>query len=526
MPQIEKPNGNTGRGKKNVLLITADQWRGDCLSAVHHPLVKTPMMDELAADAALFSNHYTTCVPCGPARASLYTGMYLQNHRSCRNGTPLDERFTNLALEARKAGYDPVLFGYSDTSRDPRHTPLETIKETSYEGVLPGFHAELSLPDHAKPWRDYLSAKGYDIDEAPFAPARSGDDAYMETKDKGCSLAPTQYAPEDSPTAFLAGHVIDYLSRQQQDGWFVHASFLRPHPPFIAPEPYNAMYNAADVPEPIYERDLTAHRKSHPWLELAFMPRGDWPDRWMYETLAGADYDRNVRQLRATYYGLVTKIDHYIGQVIAQLKRSGAYDNTLIIVTSDHGEMLGDHWLFGKRSFYDQSYHIPLIIRDPRRQADAARGVPVAAFSESIDIMPTILNWLEIDVPRQCDGASLLPLAAGTTPENWRTEVHWEYDFRDVQDPWIETTLDIALDHCTLNVIRDEAYKYVHFTALPPLFFDLKNDPDECNNLADDPGYTQIMLHYAQKMLSWRMANDERTLTAMTLTTGGVVERR
>ena len=105
---------------RNVLLITVDQWRGDCLGVVGHPVVRTPNLDRLADEGVLFRRHYAQAVPCGPSRASLHTGQYLMKHRSALNGTPLDARFTNLALEARAAGYDPVLFGYTDASPDPR----------------------------------------------------------------------------------------------------------------------------------------------------------------------------------------------------------------------------------------------------------------------------------------------------------------------------------------------------------------------------------------------------------------------
>lgn len=105
---------------RNFLLITADQWRADCLGAVGHPVVRTPTLDRLVAAGTLFRRHYTVASPCGPSRASLWTGTYACNHRSVTNGTPLDARFTNLALEARAAGYAPVLFGYTDTSTDPR----------------------------------------------------------------------------------------------------------------------------------------------------------------------------------------------------------------------------------------------------------------------------------------------------------------------------------------------------------------------------------------------------------------------
>ena len=118
----------------NVLFITADQWRGDCLSALGHPQLKTPNLDQLASDGVIFKNQYAQAVPCGPSRASLYTGMYLHNHRSLLNGTPLDARHTNVALEARKSGYAPALFGYTDVSLDPRTQEVSG----GYEGVLPG----------------------------------------------------------------------------------------------------------------------------------------------------------------------------------------------------------------------------------------------------------------------------------------------------------------------------------------------------------------------------------------------------
>ncbi|MBL8703937.1 MAG: sulfatase-like hydrolase/transferase, partial [Rhodospirillales bacterium] len=123
----------------NVLLITADQWRAECLSSLGHPTVKTPHLDALAREGVTFTRHYTQCVPCGPSRTSLLTGMYMMNHRSLRNGTPLDARFTSLALEMRKLGYDPALIGYTDTSLDPRGRPDKDPMLHTYAGTMPGF---------------------------------------------------------------------------------------------------------------------------------------------------------------------------------------------------------------------------------------------------------------------------------------------------------------------------------------------------------------------------------------------------
>src|SRR5690349_8925140 len=129
----------------NVLFITGDQWRFDALSALGHPVVSTPNLDALAADGALFRRHFTNASPCGPSRSSLHTGLYLMTHRSGRNGTPLDARFTNWAKELRKAGYDPSLIGYTDISADPRvHAPGDPALKT-YEGVLPGLRPHVLM---------------------------------------------------------------------------------------------------------------------------------------------------------------------------------------------------------------------------------------------------------------------------------------------------------------------------------------------------------------------------------------------
>ena len=122
----------------------------------------------------------------------------------------------------------------------------------------------------------------------------------------------------------------------------------------------------------------------------------------------------DVSQARATYYGMASEVDAQIGRLLDYLHVSGAYDETLVVFTSDNGEQLGDHWQFAKYAYFDQSFHIPLIVRDPRAQADAARGRQVEAFSENVDVMPTILDCLGLDIPAQCDGESLLPFCHGS----------------------------------------------------------------------------------------------------------------
>ncbi|WP_119460073.1 alkaline phosphatase family protein [Rhodospirillaceae bacterium SYSU D60014] len=509
---------------RKVLFISADQWRGECLSTLGHPCVRTPHLDALAAEGVLFRRHYTQASPCGPARTSLLTGLYMMNHRSVRNGTPLDARHTNLALEARKGGYEPTLFGYTDTSVDPRGRAPGDPALRTYEGVLPGMAVGLQLPDHMAAWIADLKAKGYSIggredvyDPVPDYPGAEG---------RGASFRPPVFTAEDSETTFVADAVLKFLSVRQDQPWFVHPVFLRPHPPLVAPEPYNNLYDPAAVPMPVRAPSPAAEAAQHPFLAYALE---DPPDLGWYcdERIHLPEIEeREMRQIRATYYGLISQVDDQIGRLMAHLKATGEDEHTLVVFTCDHGEMLGDHWLWGKPGYFDPSFHIPLIIRDPRKEADGSRGRVVEDFTEAVDVMPTILDWLGLEVPPHCDGRSLRPFLDGERPTDWRQEVHWEYDFRDPVNQRPETALGLASDQCTLNVIRDRRYKYVHFTALPPLLFDLESDPQELVNLAEDPAYAPVVLAFAQKMLSWRMCHDERTLTGLFLTKDGVVERR
>ena len=219
-----------GARARNVLFITADQFRGDCLSALGHPLVRTPNLDALAADGTLFTRHYAQCAPCGPSRASLYTGLYMHTHRSVRNGTPLDGRHTNIALETRKAGYRPALFGYTDTSLDPRFHPEDVISRVGYQGVLPGFDDVVHLTDSLDPWIAHLKDRGYTI------PENSRDiynpvNGYPGAEGRGRAYAPPIYSDADSEAAFLTDAIVDYV-KATPDPWFVHVSYLPPHPPF------------------------------------------------------------------------------------------------------------------------------------------------------------------------------------------------------------------------------------------------------------------------------------------------------
>lgn len=511
--------------EKNVLLITADQWRGDCLGVANHPVVKTPNLDALAQEAVRYQQHYSGAAPCGPARACLYTGLYQMNNRVCTNGTPLDDRHDTLGRAARRAGYDPVLFGYTDQTIDPREVNAADPRTRTYEGVLPGFERRAGWPDDELPWLSWLASQGYENPMSGLSQKKIHQPA------DGVADPPTQspprYRAEHTQTAYLTDEFTRWLGEQkyqhneQRPGWFAHLSFLRPHPPFCVPEPYSSQFDPADIPAFVGEKSVEDVASQHPYLDYvlrhltkdSFLPGvGGLVRDWQ-----AAD----LKTLAAIYYGMIAEVDAQLGRLFATIKNEGCWDNTIIVFTSDHGEQMGDHCLLGKMGFYDQSYHVPLIIRDPGNKS--SHGQSVDLFTESVDIMPTLLDLVGQPIPAQLDGKSLLTTLRGETPSMWRASAHWEFDFRTVISQQAEQELHLPSQLCNLSVIRDNSFKYVHFAGMPPLLFDLSKDPGETNNLAEHESYQSIRLYLAEKLLRWRAEHLDQSLALTQMGDHGAV---
>ncbi|MFM8827224.1 MAG: sulfatase-like hydrolase/transferase [Actinomycetota bacterium] len=470
----------------NVLLITLDQFRGDCLSSAGHPVVRTPNLDALSAEGVRFARHFSQSSPCSPGRASLYTGTYQMNHRVVANGTPLDARFDNVALAARRAGMNPVLFGYTDQSIDPRDAAgPDDPRLSRYEGILPGFDCLLDLSGSHAPWLEWLAGRGVHVDSAVHA------------------LSTEHERPAElSVSRFMTDRLIEWIGAQDGN-WFAHASYIRPHPPYSAAGEWSAEYAEDSVGEPI--APVADPEKFH---ELMLQ---------LESTRAPADA-AGMRRMRAQYFGMVSEVDHQLGRLWAALRESGRWDDTVIIVTADHAELLGDHGLREKVGYWETSQHIPCIIRDPRRPA--AHGTVVDVFTENVDIMPTLCEVMGLDVPHQCDGLPLTPFLEGAEPPWWRTAAHWEYDWRfaliqlgvEFAWPWKR-----SLEKQNLCVHRTDDIAYVQFGDGRHLCFDLAADPTWRTECTDQ----SRVLRAAQELLTWRMQMTERQHTGFLVEHGG-----
>jgi len=470
----------------NILLVTLDQFRGDALSCAGHPVVKTPNLDRLAEEGVRFARHYSQAAPCGPGRASLYTGLYQMNHRVVANGTPLDTRFDNVAKAARRAGYVPTLFGYTDQAMDPREAEgPQDPRLSSYEGILPGFEEGLHLPEgNPAAWVGWLKERGHALpDEA-----------------KAVIAGEPERPAEHSMAAFLTDRFLGWLGRQEKP-WFAHVSHLRPHPPYAAAGRFAKLYDPDAMPMPIAPAD--ARHRLHDGLlrERAFAAPKD---------------EAAMRRLTSQYFGMVSETDFQLGRIFEALEARDQWNDTFIVITSDHGEHLGDHGLLQKGGFFESSYHVLCVVRDPQGR----KGAVLDAFSENVDVFPTLCDAMGVPVPAQCDGLPLTPFLKGETPPFWRDAAHWEYDWRagfiakkPHSWPW-----DRRLERQNLAVRRDRDSAFIHFADGTSLCFDLAAD-SSWRTEARDPAF---VLKKAQAMLSWRAQHTERTLSDMLTQDGGI----
>ncbi|HEY5267261.1 MAG TPA: sulfatase-like hydrolase/transferase [Acidimicrobiales bacterium] len=465
----------------NVLFITLDQFRGDSYGAAGHPLIKTPTLDRVAAEGVRLERHFSQAAPCSPGRAALYTGMYQMNNRVVANGTPLAHGFDNLALVARRAGYDPTLFGYTDQGVDPSQARgVDDPRLDYYDGILPGFSVGLYLPESQAGWVQYLRAKGYDVESGWAGPLRGEPDRPVE----------------DSLSGFLTTRFLDWLDHQES-GWFAHLSYLRPHPPYAAAGEFSTMYDPADMEMPI---SPVESGRRHPLHEAALT----------WGASSAPTDEVAMRYLKSQYYGMISEVDSQLGRVVHALEEREEWSDTLVVVTSDHGEQLGDHGLIEKLGFFPQSYHILGLWRDPRSPG----GASISHFTENVDLLPTLADALGIDEPVQCDGHSLAPLFDGTDVA-WRDAAHYEWDSRYflLREAGASQASNEALARRNLAVSLSDDVAYVQFGDGSFKCFDLVADPTWRTECQD----TDRVLRAAQQQLVWRQKHLRHDLTNMLL---------
>lgn len=485
-----RPSANDGAAPlRNVLFVMCDQLRWDHLSCYGHPVLRTPNLDALARRGVRFDRAYVQSAVCGPSRMSYYTGRYVASHGTTWNHVPLPAAQVTLGEMLAAHGRNVTLAGKTHVIPDRAGIHRFGIDPESQMGqlILGGGFLQMDRYDgHSPPgfesgYAAYLRKHGYDSPDPWTDFVIAGRDT-NGTRASGWLLRnahlPALVEEVHSETAYMTDRAIEFVRRQADTPWVLHLSYIKPHWPLLAPAPYHDLYRGYEQ-SPI--RNLRELEEAHPVLAAY---------RRAHEDCRSYADEAVVRHVRPTYMGFVRQVDDHLGRLMAELARSGRLEDTLIIFTSDHGDHFGDHSLGEKEIFYEAAVRVPMIVVDPRPQADAARGSTCDRFVEAVDIVPTILESIGLPVPtHRVEGRSLLPLLAGEAPANWRDQTWSELDFayRDAR-----RVLGLKPGQCRAWMVRTERWKYVHWQAMRPQLFDLREDPDEFVDLGADPGYEAV----------------------------------
>jgi arylsulfatase A-like enzyme len=493
---------------KNVLFIMCDQLRHDYLGCTGHPTIRTPNIDALAKRGVRFSRSYVQSPICGPSRMSTYTGRYVRSHGSDYNNVPLRVGEWTLGDHLTSFGARAVLCGKTHARADiegmerlgidPKGAHGRRIAEAGFDvwDRLDGLHPPgVRMPSH---YNDYLRDHGFD-GESPWqdwaasvvAPDGTIRDGWLNEN----ADLPARIPEEHSETAYSTNRAMEFIESAHAAPWCLHLSYIKPHWPIVAPAPYNDMYGPDDVvPVVRAEHELDA---AHPVYRHAQKAR----HATVYERQGARD------KMIAAYMGLITQIDDHIGRLMAWLDETGRTRDTLIIFTSDHGDYLGDHWMGEKLYFHEPSVRVPLIVVDPSKEAEATRGTVDERLTESIDLVPTIVEFMGGEVRENIlEGRSLLPLVRGQDIP-WRDCVFSQADFGRSA---ARTALARPTSHCRMVMAFDGRWKYVHTEGMRAMLFDLETDPEEFTDLGEHPDFEAERQRMQAHVLDWSIGANSR----------------
>ena len=496
----------------NILFIMYDQLRFDYLSCAGHPHLHTPNFDRVAEKGVRFTNAYVQSPICGPSRMSYYTGRYSSSHGAQWNGYPLRVGEITLSDHLRKAGVGSWLIGKTHMKADAEGMARLGLSPDSIIGArqkecgfdvwvrddgLWGEGPDGFYDEKRSPYNEYLKSRGYDSPNpwADFANAGVEDGEKASGWMFNNADKPANIRECDSETPWLTDRAIDFI-KQAKEPWCAHVSYIKPHWPYIVPAPYHEMYGFNHVP--VANRHPSEREDPHP-VYGAFMNN----------KIAAAFQQDDVRaKVIPAYMGLIKQCDDHLGRLLDHLEETGKMNETMIVLCSDHGDYLGDHWLGEKDLFHEESVKIPLIIYDPRDEADRTRGTTCNALVEAIDIAPTLVEASGGKIADHIlEGRSLMPWINGETPV-WRDYVISEYDYCLTPAKQI---LKVSNRDARLFMVFDGRYKMVHAEGgFRPMLFDLEADPKELQDLGKSDAHQAEMKRLYEYLAQWGRRMSQR----------------
>jgi len=456
--------------RPNVVLFVADQWRGKEVGYRGHQMIETPHLDRLAAEGGGFRNCFTQDPVCTPSRCSFATGWYphVSGHRTMHH--MLRRHEPNLLRYFKEAGYHVWWGGKNDM------IPLGEVEATCDERV--DGHGDREVV-HGGPWEP-----GHRLFHTFL---------WGEVPKNHEHVVGDEYVTEQA---------VEFIERPHSKPFFMLVNQSLPHPPYAVCEPYYSMYDRGRVPLPI-----------RPPVDFAGKPR--MLPRLHERMRIGKMTEEELRELVAVYYGMITKTDHNLGCILDALQETGAWDNTIVVATSDHGDYAGDYGVTEKaqNTFEDVLANVPLAIRVPGHEPLPAVS---DALVETLDIFGTLTEACGVEVGHTNFSRSLLPVLAGETTEHRdhvfteggarREEVHThETDLPEENIYWARLGVQMNEPEChgKAVMIRSKDWKYVRRLYDTDELYDLTRDPEEVRNVIDDPKFEPVRRELAEAMLDW-----------------------
>ncbi len=453
----------------HILILMPDQLRADCMGCAGNEIIQTPNLDRLAAEGVRFTHAVTTSPLCMPARASFVSGLYSHNHGMWSNAGQLPAEDETFCHHLQRTGYYTAHVGKSHFyAHGGRH--LREYEPYMHARGLDWVH------ETTGPWAT-MRTDSYMTDRwAELGLLKAFRDDYQRRRDTG----PTAVWPSPLPVEeFLDGYIgrqaVEWVEGYEGDKpTCLFVGFGGPHEPWDAPGNYATMYG--------------------PDAMGLGIPAPDPPD-WLPASAArrqtqgrvrGMTED-DVRKIRANYLGKITLVDHWSGQILDAFDRRGWLDDTLVVVWSDHGEMLGDHGRLHKSVFYESAVRVPLILRWP---GHIPGGATSDALVQQIDVFPTLLEAVGAEPSKRCFGRSLWPLLGG------ERGAHREAVFSEVDRK---------------SMVRTERRKYAaDDRGNGYMLFDLEADPEEQRNLVGHTEARELEREMRDRLLNWLLATQVR----------------
>jgi len=470
--------------RKNVLLIISDQHRQDAMSFRCKGIVKTPNMDRLFSRGVTFDKAVSPAPLCGPARASIFSGLYPHQARGILEEEDLGARdemdcgiLTDMMINSTSLREQPLL---TAPFKDENYYTAYAGKWHLGNDIITNWFDSAWGYDNTQ-YTDWLAEnnlpeKGWSLKEPEVRSHRNPPMSVPRTK-------PSPVKGEDFNDAWITDLALNYLRERPEDKpFFVSCGFNGPHPPFMIPEPWYSMYDPDEIPEP--ENFFPC--EGEPDCKKESFYRQLWKDH-------GDDWDAWKKSV-AVYYGFVSYIDHQIGRLLEELENQGVLDDTLIIYTSDHGEMLGQHGLWHKMQAYEESFRVPLLFSAPW----LAQGARSSATASLLDIAPTILGQQGFSVPESYEGRDLSPWLNNPEQRDDRTYLFGE------QKP-----LGPFHKEVSWRMVTDNRYKLIWNCHDKTELYDLERDPSEKNNLSGTAACSDIEKRLGNELQDWMIRTED-----------------